>query len=177
MALTATVAWQSIWSAKDTSIAPLPSINIWIRKWACIPSSALKNQVQIPESRIKYLRTSSNKILMRTSRIKSGIRISHLFLKNGQVRYNCTIIDLRDRSVIASITDRYITSDLAIRTLERNWIPSIWQRVAWSCTATREASIHQRILLSFENLSMWPRTWTMPDVHMTTHQWRSILIP
>ena len=31
---------------------------------------------------------------------------TYLFLKNGDVRYNCTIIDLHDRSVVASITDR-----------------------------------------------------------------------
>ena len=42
-----------------------------------------------------------------------------LYLKNGDVRYNCSIIDLYDRSVIASITDRNITSDLAIRTLRK----------------------------------------------------------
>lgn len=35
----------------------------------------------------------------------------------GDVRYNCTIIDLHDRSVVASVTDRRMTSDLAIRTL------------------------------------------------------------
>ncbi len=44
---------------------------------------------------------------------------TYLFLKNGDVRYNCSIIDLYDRSVIASITDRNITSDLAIRTLQK----------------------------------------------------------
>ena len=44
---------------------------------------------------------------------------TYLFLKNGEVRYNCTIIDLYDRSVVASITDRHITSDLAIRTLQK----------------------------------------------------------
>ena len=44
---------------------------------------------------------------------------TYLFLKNGDVRYNCTIIDLYDRSVVASITDRHITSDLAIRTLQK----------------------------------------------------------
>ena len=35
------------------------------------------------------------------------------------MRYNCTIIDLHDQSVVASITDRHITSDLAIRTLQK----------------------------------------------------------
>lgn len=44
---------------------------------------------------------------------------TYLFLKNHEVRYNCTILDLYDRSVIASITDRNITSDLAIRTLKK----------------------------------------------------------
>ena len=44
---------------------------------------------------------------------------TYLFLENHEVRYNCTIIDLHDRSVIASITDRNITSDLAIRTLRK----------------------------------------------------------
>lgn len=44
---------------------------------------------------------------------------TYLFLNGGEVRYNCTIIDLHDRSVIASITDRHITSDLAIRTLQK----------------------------------------------------------
>ena len=44
---------------------------------------------------------------------------TYLFLKNGDVRYNCTIIDLHDRSAVASITDRHITSDLAIRTLQK----------------------------------------------------------
>lgn len=44
---------------------------------------------------------------------------TYLFLANHEVRYNCTIIDLHDRSVVASITDRHITSDLAIRTLQK----------------------------------------------------------
>ena len=44
---------------------------------------------------------------------------TYLFLKNGEVRYNCGILDLYDRSTIASITDRHITSELAIRTLQK----------------------------------------------------------
>lgn len=44
---------------------------------------------------------------------------TYLFLKNHDVRYNCTIIDLYDRSVVASITDTKITSELAIRTLKK----------------------------------------------------------
>ena len=44
---------------------------------------------------------------------------TYLFLSDRDVRYNCSILDLHDRSVIASITDRNITSDLAIRTLQK----------------------------------------------------------
>lgn len=44
---------------------------------------------------------------------------TYLFLTNGSKRYNCTIIDLHDRSVIASITDNHITADLAKRTLQK----------------------------------------------------------
>ena len=44
---------------------------------------------------------------------------TYLFLKNRDVRYNCTIIDLYDRSVVVSVTDRHITSALAILTLQK----------------------------------------------------------
>ena len=44
---------------------------------------------------------------------------TYLFLKNHEVRYNCSIIDLYDRSIIASITDKHITSELAIHTLQK----------------------------------------------------------
>ena len=44
---------------------------------------------------------------------------TYLFLQNGDVRYNCTIIDFYDRSVVASVTAKHITSDLAVRTLQK----------------------------------------------------------
>ena len=44
---------------------------------------------------------------------------TYLFLTDGSKRYNCTIIDLHDRSVVASITDRNITADPAKRTLAK----------------------------------------------------------
>ena len=40
-------------------------------------------------------------------------------MTDGSKHYNCTIIDLHDRSVISSITDKNITADLAKRTLEK----------------------------------------------------------
>lgn len=36
---------------------------------------------------------------------------------NGKFRYNCSIIDLYGRSVVASVNDSYINTDLAIKTL------------------------------------------------------------
>lgn len=44
---------------------------------------------------------------------------TYLFLTDGIKRYNCTIINLHNRSVVASITDRSITADLAKRMLEK----------------------------------------------------------
>lgn len=44
---------------------------------------------------------------------------TYLNLTNGQLRFNCTIIDLYDRSVVASEMGHYITSDLAIATLSK----------------------------------------------------------
>jgi transposase InsO family protein len=41
---------------------------------------------------------------------------TYLFLTDGSRRYNCSVLDLHDRSILASITDKHITADLAIRT-------------------------------------------------------------
>ena len=43
---------------------------------------------------------------------------TYLFLSNGVIRYNCTIIDLYDRSVIASLNGDHITAELAIETVK-----------------------------------------------------------
>ena len=44
---------------------------------------------------------------------------TYLKLTDGTFRYNCSILDLYDRSIVASITAREITSELAIKTLEK----------------------------------------------------------
>ena len=56
---------------------------------------------------------------------------TYLFLRDGRQRYNCSIIDLYDRSVVASINGKEITSDLAIRTVKRalNSQPAINQQL------------------------------------------------
>lgn len=40
-------------------------------------------------------------------------------LKNGKKRYNCTIIDLYDRSVVATLNSKFIDAELAINTLSK----------------------------------------------------------
>lgn len=49
---------------------------------------------------------------------KWAIDFTYLYLKDGSVHYNCSIIDLYDRSVVTSINDSKITSSLAVRTLK-----------------------------------------------------------
>lgn len=44
---------------------------------------------------------------------------TYMRLSNGQTRYNCTIMDLYDRSVVASLDSSRINTDLAIDTLKR----------------------------------------------------------
>ena len=44
---------------------------------------------------------------------------NYIPLSDGSMRYNCTIIDLYDRSVIASVSGRNITAELAVQTLSK----------------------------------------------------------
>ena len=44
---------------------------------------------------------------------------TYLFLTDGSKRYNCSLLDLHDRSIVSSITDKNITVDLAIRTVKK----------------------------------------------------------
>ena len=44
---------------------------------------------------------------------------TYIRLSNGKMRYNCTVIDLYDRSVVASLNSSYINTELAVDTLKR----------------------------------------------------------
>lgn len=44
---------------------------------------------------------------------------TYLFLTDGSKRYNCSIIDLHDRSVVASLNGKEITAELAVNTLKK----------------------------------------------------------
>ncbi len=43
---------------------------------------------------------------------------TYLTLKNGAKRYNCSIIDLYDRSIVASLNSKWIDTNLALETLK-----------------------------------------------------------
>lgn len=58
---------------------------------------------------LNFVATSKNKIWCTD--------FTYLFLDNGTVRYNCTIIDLFDRSVSASLNEEHITAELTIETV------------------------------------------------------------
>jgi len=45
------------------------------------------------------------------------VDFTYLYLKDGKVRYNCTIIDLYDRSVIVTVNGNNITTELVMRAL------------------------------------------------------------
>ena len=47
------------------------------------------------------------------------VDFTYLPLASGAMRYNCTIIDLYDRRVVASVCGRQITTQLAIDTLQK----------------------------------------------------------
>ena len=44
---------------------------------------------------------------------------TYIPLSDSRMRYNCTILDLYDRSVIASVSGRNITAELAVQTLSK----------------------------------------------------------
>jgi transposase InsO family protein len=51
--------------------------------------------------------------------IKWCTDFTYLQLADGTKRYNCSVIDLHDRSVVASLNGKEITGDLAIRTVKK----------------------------------------------------------
>jgi putative transposase len=44
---------------------------------------------------------------------------TYLYITNGTIHDNCTMIDLYDRSVVPSVNDRWMTSDIAIAAVKK----------------------------------------------------------
>ena len=54
--------------------------------------------------------------------MRNGVQISPIFfMEDGRKRYNCSIIDLFDRSVVATLNSRHIDAELAVQTLKQPW--------------------------------------------------------
>lgn len=81
----------------------------------------LKRLNILPNAYYNFLKNRKSEYHKRKKKIKHEIvDIYHSHnVTDGSKRYNCTIIDLHDRSVIASITDKHITADLAKKTLQK----------------------------------------------------------
>ncbi len=70
-------------------------------------------------NRTNSLKTGFDRIFVQIRQTGSSIRINISFLKNGDVRDNCNIVDQYNRSLAASISERQMTGGLAIRTLNK----------------------------------------------------------
>ena len=71
---------------------------------------------------------------------------------NGKFRYNCTMMDLFDRSAIASINSDYINIELAIEILTEA-LKKKNQTMEYFCTAIREYNIHLGSLSIFARIT------------------------
>lgn len=99
---------------------------------------------------------------------------TYLYLTNGQVRYNWTIIDLYDRSVVASENGKFITGDLAIRTLDKaiHALTAILRILFF--IPIKECSLLPLISHSFVKPGESRKVWVVPELRTTTHQWSVI---
>lgn len=65
---------------------------------------------------------------MQKNQRRNGVRdFAYIFMEDGRKRYNCSIIDLYDRSVVATLNSSHIVAELTIQTLktalEKNYHP------------------------------------------------------
>jgi len=72
----------------------------------------------------------------------------YLPMANGAMYYNCTIIDLYDRSVVAALNVAAITADLAIQTLRKALERHILGKGLY-CTVTKVRNLPPRISRNF----------------------------
>ena len=85
-----------------------------------MPLSGVKSQIIRKALHIRCLPICLIRIFQaEQTNQKWATDFTYIFLKDGSVRYNCSVIDLHDRSVVSTITDRNITSNLAIRTVKK----------------------------------------------------------
>ena len=101
---------------------------------------------------------------------------TYLFLHGGDVRYHCTIIDLHDRSVVASLMDRRMTSDLAIRTLGKA-LSSQRKRIKGLLLHSDQGSPYtSKALTDFCEQHGLRKAWARLDARMIMPLWSAISI-
>lgn len=131
---------------KGSNWATLPFISIWIVSCSCTVFAAEESQNTEEDKSIKYFQIAWIRSFTHRKPIRSGAPIfTYLFLSNGAVRFNCSIIDLYDRSEYSE-NGKWITSELAIQTVkESNFLPR-GTLCGWSYIRIRAASIHRQNL-------------------------------
>lgn len=101
-----------------------------------------------PEFKKKFVRLRLEEFRTDHANQKWCTDFTHLFLKNGEARYNCSILDLYDRRVMASVTDH-----------QRPRFPIYIESVCGILA----------------NLSMWLRVWAKQELTTTMLPSRGIL--
>ena len=96
---------------------------------------------------------------------------TYLFLSNHEVRYNCTILDLHDRSVVASITDRRITSNLAIRTLQKALESQPPIKGGLILHSDQGSQFTSKAFVEFCESVNVTQSMSRQDIRMTMHRW------
>ena len=72
----------------------------------------------IMHSKLGYKTGKKNKIFDNLLNQNFTVDCTYMRQPNGKFRYNCSIIDLFDRSAVASLNSDYINTDLAVNTLK-----------------------------------------------------------
>ena len=82
----------------------------------------------IMKKKPSYVRGTKNKIfpnLLKQNFYSAGPNLiwctdfTYIRMGNGKMRYNCSIVDLYDRSVVATLNSNYINTELTKATLEK----------------------------------------------------------
>ncbi len=97
------------------------TVHKYMNKDLCLHAAVMRKKP-------RYVRGAKNKIF--TNLLKQDFRaesknkiwctdFTYIRLANGKMRYNCSILDLYDRSIVASVNGTYINTELAKKALEK----------------------------------------------------------
>ena len=99
---------------------------------------------------------------------------TYIFMEDGRKRYNCSIIDLFDRSVVATLNSSHIDAELAVQTLkaalERNHHPK--NLMLHSDQGSQYTS---RAFTDYCTEEGIQQSMSKGDAPMTTPQWKAFM--